>query len=302
MKLSEIRTFIAVAELGSINAAARRLRLTQPAVTRQIQRLESSLGVMLLDRSARPPTLAPAGRAALDHCREVLREVEGLQASVNGKAEPAGRFRLGVGLTFGDSTIIEPLAELRRAYPRLELEVTTLYSTRIFEELRAGRLDAAVAVQPGHPGMPVGLNARRFALDRLAVFTARPDPLPARVPLAALGTRGWVLNPDGCGYRAALRNALVAAGHSLHVAIDSPMVLLQIELVARGLGLGLTTRWALRRSPHRKQIRILQVPELDLPVSYLVADAGVAANHRPVLDTLFDAMAARVRTGYRSTA
>ena len=299
MKLSEIRTFIAVAELGSINAAARQLRLTQPAVTRQIQRLESSLGVTLLDRSARPPTLAPAGRAALDRCREVLREVEGLQASVNGTAEPAGLFRLGVGLTFGDSIIVEPLAELRRLYPRLDLEVTTSYSAGMFEDLRAGRLDAAIAVQPGQPGTPAGVNARVFAIDRLAVIAARNDPLPKRIPLAALGGRQWVLNPDGCGYRAALRSALIASGHALRVAIDSPRIDLQIELVARGLGLGLAPHWSIARSPHHKKIRILTVSELDLPVSYMVADAGVAASHRPVLDTLFEAMAARVRTGYR---
>jgi DNA-binding transcriptional LysR family regulator len=88
----------------------------------------------------------------------------------------------------------------------------------------------------------------------------------------------------------------------MRVAIDSPRVDLQIELVARGLGLGLAPRWSIARSPHHKKIRILTVTGLDLPVSYMVADAGVAASHRPVLDTLFEAMAARVRTGYRSSA
>ena len=95
IKLSEIETFLAVAEAGSINGAARRMHLTQPAVTRQIQRLEAELGLILLDRRSKPPTLTAAGRDAMEHCRRVLSAVEDLKAMGMAEGATAGRLRLG---------------------------------------------------------------------------------------------------------------------------------------------------------------------------------------------------------------
>ena len=70
MNLADLKAYVALAETGSINRAALRLRLTQPAVTRRIQNFETSIrGTVLLDRRVKPPVLTPAGRQVLAHCR-----------------------------------------------------------------------------------------------------------------------------------------------------------------------------------------------------------------------------------------
>lgn len=297
--LREIHTFVVVAETGSIKAAARRLRLTQPAVTRQIQRLESTLGAVLLDRQVRPPALAPAGRALLERCRQILQSVDDLRALASADAEPAGRFRLGIGPAFCDSTSVGPLVRLRQAYPKLDLQVVSDWSTVMFDEVRAGRLDAAVGVWPSGSGLPGGLNARVFGADRLVVVAARSEPIAGRVPLAKLGGRSWILNPDGCGFRAKLRTALLKAGESLSVGIETPRLELQLDLVSRSLGIGLVPRWALMRSPRRQALQVVRVTDLSHDIRYVVVDAGIAASLTPVLDFLRHAFARAVSAHLR---
>ncbi|MGE0116913.1 MAG: LysR family transcriptional regulator [Dongiaceae bacterium] len=297
--LREIRTFVAVAETGSIKAAARRLRLTQPAITRQIQRLESALGTAVLDRQVRPPALAPAGRALLERCRQILRSVDDLRTLASAGAEPAGRFRLGIGPAFCDSTSVDPLVRLRQIYPRLDLQVTSDWSTVMFDEVRAGRLDAAVGVWPNGSGSPGGLNARVFGADRLVVVAPRGESIGGRVHLAKLGSRSWILNPDGCGFRAKLRTALMKAGESLNVGIETPRFELQLDLVSHGLGIGLVPQRALRRSPRRQALQTIQVTGLNLDIRYMVVDAGLAANLMPVVDFLRDSFARAASTHLR---
>jgi len=74
--LSEMRTLALLAEEGSIQRVAERLPLTQPAVTRQIQRLEQFLGTELLDRRQKPPAFTPAGLEMLARSRRILGEVD----------------------------------------------------------------------------------------------------------------------------------------------------------------------------------------------------------------------------------
>lgn len=162
----------------------------------------------------------------------------------------------------------------------------------MFEAVRGGRLDAAVGVWPSGTGSPAGLNARPIAADRLEVVAARGTVAPGPTPVAALGRRPWVLNPDGCGFRASLTSAMTRAGETLEVAVETPRIELQLELVARGLGVGLVPRWALMRSPHRDALQTVAVTDLGLDIRYLVVDAGVPQPFVPVLDLLRDGFAA----------
>ncbi|HUP34754.1 MAG TPA: LysR family transcriptional regulator [Candidatus Limnocylindria bacterium] len=75
MELDDIRAFVAVADARSVSRAARELYLTQPAVTRRVQRLERDLGVALCDRRRRPFALTEAGQAVLERCRRALHAV-----------------------------------------------------------------------------------------------------------------------------------------------------------------------------------------------------------------------------------
>lgn len=85
MSLSQLRYFVAVAEEGNVGRAALRLRIAQPALSRQIRALEDELAAPLFARTPRGMTLLPPGRVLLDHARAILAAVE--QAVLTARAE-----------------------------------------------------------------------------------------------------------------------------------------------------------------------------------------------------------------------
>ena len=91
MEFDDLRTFVAVAETRSMSQAARQLFLTQPAVTRRLQRLETTLGSPLVDRKRRPFALTPAGHQVLERCRRVLHSVREVREAI------AGEWKQGAG-------------------------------------------------------------------------------------------------------------------------------------------------------------------------------------------------------------
>ncbi|MFD2056319.1 LysR family transcriptional regulator [Mesorhizobium calcicola] len=111
--LEELRTLVLFAEEGSIQKVARRLPLTQPAVTRQIQRLEDMLATTLLDRRQKPPRLTQAGLDVLARGRDILASVEALKSFV-GSAEPEGVLRLGLAHGLSDKDVAGGHCQCRR--------------------------------------------------------------------------------------------------------------------------------------------------------------------------------------------
>jgi len=124
MDLHHLRALVVVAETGSVTAAARRLLLTQPAVTKQLSALEGELGGALFDRTRKPLTPTPLGQATLTYARRILQLTDDLHALVSHETGSLrGELRLGVvhSLT---SQLVPPLVqELRQQYPGIQLQL-----------------------------------------------------------------------------------------------------------------------------------------------------------------------------------
>jgi DNA-binding transcriptional LysR family regulator len=292
VEFDDIRAFVAVAEARSVSRAARELHLTQPAVSRRVQRLETALGAVLCDRRRRPFTLTAAGQAALERCRRVLHAVRDVHAAA-GDDPPAREIRVGVAHALTEVTLTEPVDRLRRAFPRVSLSLGTGWSRDLLERVRAGALDAAVILLPDGERLPAGLDATRLGRERLVVVEPRRGPRGARGPgLAALDGSGWVLNPEGCAARALLRSALHAAGVRPRVAVETYTYELQLALVARHRGLGLVPARILARSPLRARVR--RVHGLDFPLTIWAVRRETTPDLVPVFCALDRAMIERL--------
>jgi DNA-binding transcriptional LysR family regulator len=180
MEFDDIRAFVAVAEARSVSRAARALYLTQPAVTRRMQHLESALGVTLCDRTRRPVTLTEAGQAVLERCRRVLDAVRDVRSSSEGAQVPARELRIGVAHALTEVTLTQPVERVQRRFPRVSLSLSTGWTRDLLERVRARTLDGAVILLPDDERMPAGVDATRLGRDRLVVVArSRRERRPA---------------------------------------------------------------------------------------------------------------------------
>jgi DNA-binding transcriptional LysR family regulator len=180
MELRHLRYFVAVAEERSFIGAASRLRVAQPALSKQIRDLEVELGTVLLERGPRGVRLTAAGRAFLVEARHTLDVASHAVASARGAAvgrDSPLRFVHGELAVYG--TAIESLlTSFRDANPHAQVEISSNHDGEIFHALRERRVDGAsvfIAEWPV-PG---------FCAHRLIDATITGVLLPGSHPLAA---------------------------------------------------------------------------------------------------------------------
>ena len=306
MKTEDLRAFDAVVRHGSISLAARELGLTQPATTRRIQNLEESLGVQLLDRSIKPPKPSPLGLRVHAQTRAALREIDALRDLVTTDAMPSGRLRLGLTHSMGASSLVELLLDMKSSFPDVQLQVATDWSARLVDAVQQGRLDAAAVFMPASKVWPDTLSAQRLASTELLVVAAKGRLAKSSVRLKDIFDAGWILNPDGCGFRAALPRALSAQGLPFQLNLETHGSELQLGLVAAGLGLGFVSRPALQASCHAAALDVLTVRDFALALDvWMVSTTAQGSLQRAIEHfgaALVRGMGAEQKAAARSTA
>jgi len=167
--LSRLTCFIAVAEELHFGRAAERLHMTQPPLSRQIQQLESELGVQLIDRTSRSVTLTAAGVAFLPDARRIVRLAE--SAALTVKRVPAGDLgTVVIGFTAASAHAVLPrlLSDVRAALPDVELVLREMVSSIQIDALASGELDLGLVrptvTRPGILTRPIHREALVAAL------------------------------------------------------------------------------------------------------------------------------------------
>ena len=272
MNLQDIQAFVAVVEAGSVNRAAARLRLTQPAITRRIQNFEATIGrAPLFNREVKPAVLTTLGHSVLEHCRRVLIAVAELEACSASAADPSGDLKAGIAHGLGEMVLTTPLDALRRNFPRIRLQVSSNWSASLVEEVRGGALDFAVGLLTEAHVVPSGLTRIPLGAEEIVIVSSsRPANKPngSAWQLSDLSDEGWFLNPAGCGCRAALMRSFDRLQQPIHIAAEVYGEDLQLSLLTHSGGLGLVPRRQFEHSPYRKELQILNV--LDFSLSAMV--------------------------------
>lgn len=145
MELRQLRYFVAVAQELHFGRAARRMRVSQPPLSRQIADLERQLGVRLLNRTSHHVELTAAGRAFLSESREILAAVERAKATVRSTgAEPSGVLRMGFVPTNGWPLKSNVMRQVIARYPGISLDLEPLSSAEQLRAIRARQIDAGI--------------------------------------------------------------------------------------------------------------------------------------------------------------
>lgn len=143
-----LQTFAAVADLGSFRGAARRLHMTQPAVSQRIGQLEDELGTKLFERRSRSVALTATGRELLVYAEKLLRLRGDMLAAVTEKASLRGVLRLGVSETIVHTWLSRFIERLDKTYPHLGIEIEVDISPHLQERLLARQIDLAFLLGP----------------------------------------------------------------------------------------------------------------------------------------------------------
>ena len=232
MDLTQLETLVAVAEEGTLSAAARRRNLSQPAVSLQMKALEEDLGARLLLRKARGVTLTPAGEVFLGQARRALQAVQSGRSQV-ADIQGLRRGNLRLGATDAAATEILATAFLRfhGRHPRIEVSVEIEPTGALVQGLRQARFDLALGTLPVEED---DILVRDLSRERLGIV------VPAGAPPAdlkeLLGREPFIAYPRGSTTRRIVDEALARAGLPARPVMEIGRPAVMARLVAAGLG------------------------------------------------------------------
>lgn len=235
LKLKQLRLLIAVAEEGSIQRAARKLNITQPAATKSIRDLERDLGVPLFERTARGATATVYGNALIAHARLILAEVrhagEELSALSDGSS---GHVAIGAALAATPTLLPRSLALVKRQRPGLSVTVIESTNEKLVPALVAGELDLVVGRLPeAHESD--GLTREVLFNEPVRVVARAGHPLARarRLGLKQLADQPWILPLPGTSLRQQIDSAFLTARLPLPGdAVESVSIMTNLALLA----------------------------------------------------------------------
>lgn len=280
MRLNHIRDFVAVMQAGSLRAAARALKVSQPGISKSIRQLEAELGVQLLQRNGRGAVATPAGKAFLSRARVVQAElrkvVDDLEPFQGGSQ---GSVAFGIAPQASMLIVPEALRQFRQRHPHARVRIVEGVSTALLPAVRDETFDFAIA---GSLSRPVDPGIRFKPLLRLPlVVGARPGhPLRAATTLRELAEAAWLMYyPLGTG--GMLEKAFAAHGLAMPRAIvQCESYATALALIANSDTLGLITPRMMGTplGPYRlQQVHIQETIPAPLLGIYMRSDAPLTA-------------------------
>jgi DNA-binding transcriptional LysR family regulator len=252
-----------VARHGSFSAAATALYLTQPAVSRQIAKLEKEAGVRLIERTPRGLRLTEAGHVAVERAEAIAGHLAAAEAEIEAIATlGGGRLRMSAFPTAASTIVLDALQEFRRKHPTVELTFVESGTNAGLRRLRAGEVDVALAFREhGRPAPDewADLEAELLMVDPLFVALAKNHPLAGKtaIRLRDLADDGWIqavqAGPGGITYQACL-----AAGFEPRIVALSDHAHITQGLVALGIGVTMISSFSVPRARRDIVVRPLK--------------------------------------------
>jgi DNA-binding transcriptional LysR family regulator len=276
VQTQSLEVFVTVARHGSITRAARELRFTQSAVSRQVAVLEAETGAALFDRLPRGVALTEAGRGLLPHAEAVLARLIQARRDLDAlRGLSAGRLRVGAFPTAVAALVPRSLAAFRAEHPEVELSLVEGRTPVLLERLIGG--DADVAVVSTAPDAP--LDDGRFALhhlvdERLLVAVPRTHRLARRrtVRLGELAEDSFVAGSASA--EKTLLRASLPSGFRPRIDLVAAEWTGKLGCVAAGLGVALVPALAVRATPADIALLRLHADDASMRRVYAATVAG----------------------------
>lgn len=264
MNRNHLALFQAVARAGSISGGAVAVRVSQPAVSRQIADLEGELGVRLLDRLPRGCQLTEAGRILAGYAsRWRSLEEDAARAIEEYRGLKRGRLSLGASLTIGGYLLPGMLAEFHRRSPEIEMQAEIGNTDRVNQALLAGTIELGLTEGPLGAEQ---LESTEFFRDELVPIAAPGHPLLKKNGVTAreLCREPILLREEGSGTRAVVEQALRRRGITVRplLSLANPEAIK--NAVAEGMGVAIVSRLIVSFEVRAGSLKIIPVKDLSI--------------------------------------
>lgn len=301
-----MQTFVRVVDGKSLSAAARALRLSLPAVSRQLTALEAELGTRLLVRSTRKLNVTPEGRRWYDHCVRLLRELDDARASVRDAGTVTGSLVVSTSLTFGMALVLPRVRKLAERYPKL---IVDLRLEDHFVDFVGEGVDVAIRAGSAPPDSTAFVAHPLMTMERVLVAAPRwlrKHGMPRRPEELTHADALVQLTPTGQVIRWAVRR--LSSGEEITVdvrgslRVNAPMAIR--ELAVDGLGIAFLPSWLVVEDLAAGRLRRVLPEWSSAPIHAWAihrTDLRGSVRIRALLDVLATE-GAEGRPGYRSRA
>ncbi len=248
--LNQLRTFLAVAETGSVGGAAERLAVSQPAISAALATLAQTVGAPLVQRDGRGTRLTAAGQALEVYARRTFALLDEAQTEVAKAAgNAARRLRLATVTTVAEHIIASLLQGFRAREPGIDVELHVANRAHVWQRLRHWEADLVVGGRPPHDP-----QFKTLAVRKNELVAVRAPELQADYARAT-----WLLRESGSGTRAATEEFFATLGIApATLTIGSNGAIR--ECVRAGLGMSLLSRDAVAQDVESGALTLVPTP------------------------------------------
>lgn len=268
MDLSILRRFIHIARVGNYTRAAEDLHVAQPALSKQMKRLEEEVDAKLFERSGRGIKLTAEGHTLLRECERILAAWGQARQSIQEVASLGhGHIRLITFVTFAFYLLPKFLVDFIRAYPSLDIEIEQAINEPVVQQVIERHYDAGIAVLPvGHPR----LGELPLYVEESALIVNRKHPLYGRREIHAseVGEHLIITSSLNANYRSFLWRVFQNQDVQLKIRYVIHYYPVVINMVKAGLGAGLAPIVAL--DPSDLEDGSLSVIHINPPLERIV--------------------------------
>ncbi len=239
MEIRQLKAFLAIAEAKTFTAGARRVNVTQAAISMQIKQLEDEVGLQLFTRTPRRVIMTEAGEYLLERARKILREHDNALAEI---AELAGaehgRLRIGsASAEFATQQLPHILQSIREKYPNAELAVTAGTSQKLVEKIMHGEIDIAFVSLPVENS---SITTDLLFSDEIVAIAhpSHPSANERYISAAALAGEKLILGERGGNTRRMIDDFFNAANVRPNIAMELSRQEAINQMVENNLGVG----------------------------------------------------------------
>jgi LysR family transcriptional regulator, regulator for metE and metH len=258
LEVRHLQLVDAIAETGTVTAAALRLHVTQSALSHQLREIESRLDVKLFDRLGRRMVLTPAGARVRESARAILQDLVRAEQDIRTLNHDGGTIRLCTQCNTGYHWLPPLLKQFQAKHPAVDVQICVDATPRPLEALLAGEIDLAIMTSPVRDRR---VSAIELFRDELVAIVSNEHPWAsaAWVRPSAFANEHLFIYSANRADSYTFRYILVPAGVEPARVSEVPLTEAIVELVKAKLGVGVVARWAVSPALEAGELKAVSI-------------------------------------------